>query len=309
MTDNLNTSFATWLWKNPRILATAGWCAPALKPDPTIVLLYTAFHATGPALLQRHEKWKALRPQDTLYHMVEEREAYEYLIRAGISAVYMTTNAWLEFDRYRPVDKPKEFNAVMSGRMHPDKRHELAAEVKALLVMGREQPLWDPPGYTSTVRALLPQATFDYIDMPLMRFAYGRARVGLCLSAVEGACRSGSEMQLCGLPVVTTRAAGARLETLNPVYSTVVADTPGAVADAVRMWVSRLPDPSADRNSTLALLRKHRRVGIDLVQSIFDANHVTVEFEALLHRRPVRFLDLKDLNMIEDFIDEAANVR
>lgn len=298
-----------WLWKNPRVLAYSGRDIPPLAPEPTIVLLYTVYSATGPALLKRHQLWMESRPQDKLYHMVEERAAYDHLLKAGLNCVYMTTNAWVDFQLYRPTDEPKVFDAILAGRMNPEKRHELAAGVGSLRVLGREEAPWDPPGYRKVVRERLPTASFGFVQTHEMRFEYSRCRVGLCLSSIEGACRAGSEMQLCGLPVVTTRALGARLETLNPVYSTVVADTPEAVADGVRTWVKKLPDPWEVRNSTLELLRKHRRVGIDLIQKIFDVNHVTVDFELLLHRQPSRLFNCRDLNRIEEFLDQDTQVR
>lgn len=304
---NKNHGFAVWLWPKPRILATSGWCVPFLSPEPTIVILYVSWHATGAALLKRHRDWLKARPQDTLFHFVEEAASLRTFRGSSVNAVYVSLNAWLDFAEFRPVELDNEFDAVLPARMNPVKRHELAAAVEKLLVLGGSTA-WDPPGYTSVVKAALPRATIMEIR-GAMRFAYARAKVGLCLSAEEGACRSGTEMQLCGLPVVTTHARGARIETLHPTYMTVVADTPEAVADGVRYWLANRPDPWDVRNATLEKMRRDRQVGVDAIQQIFDEHHITVEFAGLLHTRPVKFLECRDLSKIETFLEQDTKRR
>ena len=72
-----------------------------------------------------------------------------------------------------------------------------------------------------------------------------QCRVGLCLSAAEGAMRASMEYLLCGLMVVSTESIGGRDRYLMPPYARIVSDDPDAVARAVRdMVATAVPKPA-----------------------------------------------------------------
>lgn len=96
---------------------------------------------------------------------------------------------------------------------------------------------------------------------------YNRARVGLCLSALEGGNYSTTEYMLCGLPVVSTRSDGGREHFLDPEVSRIVEDDARAVAQAVAELIARRIPPQVVRLRALVKLREIREDFILLVNS------------------------------------------
>lgn len=102
------------------------------------------------------------------------------------------------------------------------------------------------------------EAKQRYISYEQINAAYNQARVGLCLSRVEGCMCVGIQYLLAGLPVVTTRNVGGRDEFFDPAYVRWVDDDPEAVADAVAELVALNLDPDMIRQAALDKMKHHR---------------------------------------------------
>ncbi len=112
-----------------------------------------------------------------------------------------------------------------------------------------------------------------------------QARVGLCLSAVEGAMYAATVYLLCGLPVVSTASLGGRDEWFDTRYVRVVSDEPAAIAAAVGELTKRRFDPHWIRQQTLTKMWRHRRRFVEVVQNIFDAELAGRDFAREWHER------------------------
>jgi len=213
----------------------------------------------------------------------------ELLRAAGVEAVHCNHNLMVS-EAVFDVDPaaPREFDAIYVARMHPYKRHALAREIARLAIIyyGLEDA---EPGYYDAVRADLPYATF--VNELLAREGYGavaharaaafardlfaarryvvlrpqtvaaycnRARVGLCLSAREGAMYSSMEYMLCGLPVVSTENVGARDHFFDPDYCITVPADPAAIAGAAAELARRAVPPELVRARTLEKVAAER---------------------------------------------------
>lgn len=128
---------------------------------------------------------------------------------------------------------------------------------------------------------VLDREYFGYWPVPLgpaeIVRANTRARVGLCLSEVEGAMLASIQYLLCGLPVVTTPSRGGRAVFFDAQNSVVVTPEPKAVAAGVRELITRKIDPSAIRGRTIERMAEHRQRLIACVEDFQAAHGVPIE--------------------------------
>jgi len=169
--------------------------------------------------------------------------------------------------RTPPNSNGKEFDAVYLARLDPYKQHELAQHIESLLLI-YDYSLNEGRDSYAILKQLIPGAHF--LNHELGKGAYTKlspevvcsylnnCRVGLCLSAEEGAMKATMEYLLCGLPVVSVPNLGGRDRFLMPPYSIEAEDNPDAVAFAVRQLIERNLDPRILRDHILRLVRYER---------------------------------------------------
>ena len=183
--------------------------------------------------------------------------------------VYLAShNAFLDPGRYPVAKKCKrKFDALYIARITPFKRHELAAKVNNLHLIGSYSEK-EKEYFTATI-AKFPHAVWS---QKVPSFCIGRkiceACCGLALSAVEGAMFSCGEYSLCGVPVVNTRNLGGR-DTLLPDFAVRYAgDTPDSVAENVEYYVNNPVEPQDIRNVFLKLALPQKESVQDLINTI-----------------------------------------
>ncbi len=151
----------------------------------------------------------------------------------GVLAHFVHHNAFLDGRLFSiQPDASKIYDAVYTARMAPFKRHELAQEIPSLLIIGGTVTPEDSDEHFQRIRAALLQATFAYdgpkqvLNEQEVNGLLNQSRVGLCLSACEGAIYATVEYLLCGLPFVTTASPGGRDSRLDPRFTRIVNDDP-----------------------------------------------------------------------------------
>ena len=138
--------------------------------------------------------------------------------------------------------------------------------------------------YFDQVRAVLPRGTFThdpptkYLNSWEVARNLNACRVGVCLSAVEGAMFAAVEYLLCGLPIVSTPSLGGRDVWFDPKFTRIVEPEPNAIAAAVQELIDLRLDPAAIRAATLARMAEHRQRFTSAVQEIFDTARVGRDF-------------------------------
>jgi glycosyltransferase involved in cell wall biosynthesis len=198
------------------------------------------------------------------------------------------------------VDQPKEFDAIYNARPAPFKRHGLCRDIARLALIYYLTRAEDRE-HLAALRTLLPNAVFindvealratarlanprarDFVQqafgqgnrMALRPDAVAawcnRARVGLCLSAVEGAMNASMEYLLCGLPIVSTPSRGGRDFYFDPEYCAIVPADPKMVAEAVAALVRRQIPADIIRAKTLAKIAHDREIFLRFIQAIYD---------------------------------------
>ena len=189
----------------------------------------------------------------------------------GLNALFLNHNAFVQEAVFDIASEPKLFRAIYIAKLAAMKRHELAAKTAGLaLIYAR----WHSENYQA-LSLRLPGAAFLNGDPTAdgYRFFDGRtvaryinqARVGLCLSAEEGAMFASMEYLLCGLPLVSTPSRGGRDVFFDPDYCAVVPPDADAVSEAVTELIARALDPAVIRARTLEKVAEHRQRFVEFV--------------------------------------------
>jgi len=196
----------------------------------------------------------------------------------GETTLYCSHNALVREDLFFPIPgRQQTVDAIYDARWADYKRHELAAGVKSLALIAYPQPLSCSASYTQRALRAVGHATWftkpwvpTYLSSPEVNAAYNKARVGLCLSEVEGANFASIQYLLAGLPVVTTRNRGGRDEFLSERVARWVEDDADAVAAAVDELAALRLEPDLIRNEALAKTAEHRDRLVEWIRARVD---------------------------------------
>lgn len=287
-------SFACWIARQPLILYH--WIEDQrflsyLPPGRIYRLLKLAWSYTADELENRYRDMRRLHPDHVLTFLIGETSTCQEAQARGIPAILTSHNSLVDERVHRILPEvPKRYNAIYVARMSRWKRHLLARRIPRLLVIGGVTSDDSFGSYYRDVRTALPQA--DFVPGESAGWVYptqvaeyaNSARVGLCLSAVEGAMYASIEYLLSGLPVVSTYNRGGRNEFLNPEYCRLVPDDPHAVADAVQELIDLAPPAEYVRRQTLLRMYAHRENFVQLVQNIFEVEGVQRDFRSIFEK-------------------------
>jgi hypothetical protein len=218
----------------------------------------------------------------------------------GLDALFCNQNAFADERIYRPLpDIGKRFMAVYDAKLASYKRHALARQVSGLALMGyQDLGIMEAAYAAATLRDFGdvhwfndPRRSPDQWQLrdADINTAYNQCRVGLCLSAVEGAMWTSIQYLLAGLPVVTTPSMGGRDEFFAAPYVRIVEPTPEAVADGVAQSARLELVPATIRRLTLERMQTHRERFFAHVQKRFLAagedRHFAAEWRGVIPHR------------------------
>ena len=125
----------------------------------------------------------------------------------------------------------------------------------------------------------MPQATFvnkltpegcEFLYPHQVNEVLAQSRVGLCLSAAEGAMKASIEYLFAGLPVVSTPSLGGRDLYFDDEYCLIAEPDPRSIRDAVQALIRRGVPRERVRARTLARVDADRAKYIAYVQSLID---------------------------------------
>lgn len=197
-------------------------------------------------------------------------------LAAGFNATWCNHNAFVSEHIFRPMGTPRQFDAIYDAAFAPFKRHELAANVESLALVGYVKAP-DTEEVARAVRNRVPQATVlndpfsgrdGTFSSDQVNEALNQARVGLCLSAIEGQMYASVQYLLAGLPIVTTENRGGRDVFFDAEHVRWVEDDPDAVSAAVDRLVRDDIDPKDIRKSVLVKMKEHRARFCEVVRQL-----------------------------------------
>ncbi len=228
----------------------------------------------------------------------------ELVAPSGGRVEFLNENAFIDEHSFVPATEGAPvFDAVLDAQIAPYKRLELAAGVARLLVLTYIYEGRFVQSYGDRIRSSLGHATWangNFWDESYHRLSrsevadwYKQARVGLCLSAVEGPNLASIQYLLADLPVVSTPSLGGRDVFFSDEYAAVVPPEPSAVARAVEQFVRDRPPAMSIRRKTLEKIYEFRRRFGDIL--VRECGHLVLDeawWREFTTNRPVAYQDL-----------------
>lgn len=200
-----------------------------------------------------------------LHFITNEESEARWLRLLGQKATCLGHNLHVREHFFVPGDQPKSYDAVYAATMAAYKRIELARDIRRLCFVTyvTHQKTWNLHAYEPRLK----HADFnrEFISREEVRSCYQKSRVGLALSAAEGAMFSCTEYLLCGLPVVTTPNRGGRNRYLDPAWSKTVAPDPTLIRQAVDTFVTNPPDPQGIRVGVIEKMTADRLAFVEIL--------------------------------------------
>ena len=249
-----------------------------------------SWHLT-PQVLNRvtelESRCKLQFPDIQLIHLCNEAGQAELFHARGAQAVFCSQNCFVDEAVFQPIPSiAKRLDAVYDARFATWKRHPLAVELTSIGLLYYDVPQ-DDPDYAQAIRRDFSHAHFfNHPHSGPYRLLSSRAitrslnacRVGLCLSAEEGAMYASVQYLLCGLPIVTTPSRGGRDVFFEDRFVLTVPPEAPAVREGVAELIGRNLDPDDIRSATLTKVRAHRQTFVELVQEIYHRHGVARTF-------------------------------
>lgn len=253
---------------------------------PAAFLIYPTWSIEDPdkiaAIGKAAREHRKRYPDHRLVYMGNTQLETDRLTGQGLSAIFLNKNFTVSDDIFRPLpDEQPEFDAIYNARFVPEKRYELAGTIESLAYIGylgdsdtekreqmefvarlaREHPnhVLLNPIVDGQLRRLSQQETNQ---------ALNRARIGLCLSEVEGTNYASMEYMLAGLGVVSTPSRGGRDVYFDDEFCIVCEPDAAAVKKAVAELKARQIPREYIRQQTLARIRRDRMRFLELAEDL-----------------------------------------
>jgi glycosyl transferase family 1 len=215
---------------------------------------------------------------------------------SGWPVVTLNWNMFIDELAFCPLpDVVPIYDAIYNARLSADKRPELAADIERLCLLyyyfeSPEMTVAQFHGEHGRLKARMPNATFlnrltaegcEFLLPPDVNRAMNSARVGLCLSAIEGQMRASMEYMMAGLPIVSTPSIGGRDYFFDEEYCAVVEADPRQIRDAVGAMIARNIPREYVRAKTMSRIEHERARFIAFVQNVIDRHGGRADFGAV----------------------------
>ncbi len=266
------------LWTDPLIVSCWGdsQVSAALHiPRAADVIVHPEWLLTPRGLPRLLRFWfEGKRLGKRLHFMTCADESNRMLRRIGLPGDLVSASTYINEHAFRISGGEKRYDAVYAAQMKTFKRLHLAALVHSLFVVTygdcvSSDGSYDLPRFEPTI------GHSDYnkgwISQEELVPIYNSARVGLALSACEGAMLACVEYMLCGLPLLSTPCRGGREQFFDDRYVKVVDPAAPAVAQGLRDLIERRISPELVRAETLKKLQVHRERFCDYIIGIIKS--------------------------------------
>ena len=252
---------------------------------PVGFLVYPTESIEGPGRVpdigRSTREHRRLYPRHRFIFMANTQTEEALLATEGLPTIFLNKSFTVS-EKIRPLPaQAPEFDAVYNARFIPEKRHELAALIDSVAYLGYVSDIdSERQQQIALMQQLLGKNPSHVLLNPLVdgrpkRLSHvetnaqlNRARIGLCLSEVEGSNYASMEYMLAGLGVVSTPSRGARDVYFDPEFCIICEPNPEAVRDAVAELKARKIPRKHIRQATLKRVEAERRRLIDLIDDL-----------------------------------------
>lgn len=260
----------------PRPFGLATLVARRLRGRPSTVIVRVMWSLEIPYRLAffaaAYHLYRRRYPEMRIVIAANTPNERDRLVRLGVEAIDANHNIFVDERIFKPLPAVAPlYDAAYNANFSAFKRRHLAAQIPSCLHIAyvsdpgrRDNPLAE----LARAKTRFPHHHFanPAMDGRIARLkpaevnaSLALARVGLCLSAVEGAMTSSMEYLLAGLPVVSTPSRGGRDRYFHPDTSLIVDANPRAVREGVDALIARDIPRSHVRETTLKLIAPQRQ--------------------------------------------------
>jgi len=230
--------------------------------------------------LKDFKRHQSIYPEHRLIYLANNQIQLEGFRKRSVPAILFNQNAIVDERLFAFMpDIQKKYRAIYNAQINPVKKHYLASEIEQLALITIINKSSDAP-LLAEIRASLKGATWlnfpnndvrvdNYHRIPQQDLAshLNSARVGLCLSRLEGAMFASIEYLLCGIPIVSTHSYGGRDMFYEEDYAVLVDDDSSAVKAGLDEVLDRCVSGEYIRARTIEKINEHR---LRLVRFIQD---------------------------------------
>ncbi|MDC1037983.1 hypothetical protein OAR31_02815 [Candidatus Marinimicrobia bacterium] len=195
----------------------------------------------------------------------------------AIPCKFIHQNALVDSNIFKPISISKTYDIIYNARLDSMKRHYLLKDCRNIsLVSGYVMNIdRSKEEYLNELKKYIPHAFMINSNQPtsLENFNYemgiqllksnevnnaiNSSKVGVILSAKEGACYASIEYLLAGIPVVSTKNIGGRDYFLDKRFCRIVSSNPKAIKNAVDELISLDISPNFIREETIKKMNHH----------------------------------------------------
>jgi glycosyltransferase involved in cell wall biosynthesis len=278
-------------------LGAASAVGPTLRDHPIHFLVMPAWTIEEPGSSKSHAKIAASylidHPRHELTFLCNTAGEEQLMRTNGCAAVTINQNCLMDDSVFRPLPEIEPiYDAVYNARLYRNKRVELARGIDKLVLIYCYNSFEGSPAEFhaehARFRAMMPNAHFvNELTPDGCRWLVGaevnnvlaQSRVGLCLSAIEGAMRAAIEYLFAGLSVVSTPSLGGRDYFFDDEFCIIAEPDPRSIREAVDAVIARNIPRDYVRAKTLARVAVERGRYIKFVQDLIDRAGGTYQFE------------------------------
>lgn len=261
-------------------------------------------------------------PQHKIIFLCNTEEERQILGEFNPDTHFINHNCLLDSDLYNIENVQKDLEVIYNGRLDQSKRHYLlekcqnVALISAPILKKKSDHLnllyrkigqarvmnFSPP----IELQLAPLNQMPSLSSKEVRLILNRSKVGVILSASEGACYASMEYLLCGIPVVSTRSLGGRDVFFNHSFAKVVHSNSKAIQAAVAHFLEMDYSPSEVRKEALSQISSHLSRFKNLLKGIMDSEGVSFPFDEIWDKVYINKMLIPANSFIEDF-DRQVN--
>ncbi len=320
------------------------WEPLVILTSPSIALPLGAASAVGPTLHDRgvdfvvnpswawelpgdHQRLTAaarahliLHPRHRFWFACNNDTQTAILTQDGWQAATLNSNMLIDERVFRPLpDVEPDVDAVYNARFVREKCHHLARELNSLLLITFRDHSAQPTAeaFYATRRQmaeLLPKAEFcnditpegcRWLPPDEVNTQLNRARIGLCLSPIEGQMRGSMEYMMAGLSIVSIPSIGGRDYFFDPEYCLIAPDNPRDIRDAVAALIARNVPREYVRDKTMQRVARERERFTEWVQTIVEGGGGSERFGERLPQL-LRGGDARPWRSMQRFAEEVV---
>ena len=238
---------------------------------------------------------------------------------------FLHQNSFVDMNIFKPIQIQKEYNIIYNARIEDSKRHYLLKECTGIALISAfihdvdEQKI----EYLKFLKKLMPHAKLLNYKNPKKLSDFNiyegppqlkdkevceminKAKVGVILSAKEGACYASIEYLLAGLPVVSTVNIGGRNHFFDKRFCRIVPSHPKRIRDAINELISLDIPPQFIRSSTMEKMKIDRLNIKSNLEKIYNSNNidkrnVEIDFERFFINKMIKNAQPFPKSLIDD---------